>query len=62
MTSSEIIEQFKALPEAERRMIARFILQYDKLWIPDSFRHGMTEADRNELIDMEVALRSAPPK
>jgi hypothetical protein len=62
MTSSEIIEQFKALPEMERRMVARFILQHDTFWIPDSFREGMTEADRNELIDMETALHSAPPK
>ena len=61
MSSSEIIDQFKALPETERRMVARFILQYDKFWIPDSFRHGMTEADRNELIDMEIALHNPPP-
>ena len=62
MSASEIIEQFKALPEVERKQVAPFALKSDKSWIPDSFRQGMLEADRGELVDMEIALRETPPK
>ncbi|HZO84455.1 MAG TPA: hypothetical protein VFC26_04535 [Verrucomicrobiae bacterium] len=62
MSASEIIEQFKALPEPERKQVALFVLKSDKSWIPDSFRQGMLEAERGELVDMEIALHEAPPK
>ena len=62
MSASEIIEQIKALPESERREVALYVLKSDKSWIPNSFRQGMLEADRGELVDMEIALREAPPE
>ena len=55
MNASEIIEQFKALPEPERKQVALFVLKSDKSWIPDSFRQGMLEAERGELVDMDIA-------
>ena len=61
MSASEIIEQFKALPETERKQVALFVLKSDKSWIPDSFRQGMLEAERGELVDMEIALHQPPP-
>lgn len=61
MTATEVIEQFKALPVAERGRVATFILQEDKSWIPDSFRQGMAEAEAGRLFDMESALNDKPP-
>jgi predicted transcriptional regulator len=62
MTATDVIEQIKALPEAERKQVALFVLKSDKSWIPDSFRQGMLEAERGEFVDMEVALHEKPPQ
>jgi predicted transcriptional regulator len=61
MTASEIIKEFKALPQEDRRSVATFILTEDKSWIPDSFREGMAEADAGRLFDMDAVLNDKPP-
>jgi hypothetical protein len=44
MSASEIIDQFKALPANERAQVAKFILENDDSWIPESFKQGMADA------------------
>lgn len=60
VSANEVIEQFKALSATERKQVALFILKSEKCWIPESFHQGMLEADRGELVDMEVALWQPP--
>ena len=38
MSTEEIIEQIKALPDSERAVIARFLQERDDSWIPASFK------------------------
>lgn len=61
MTANQLIEEFKALPESERKQVAVYVLTADKSWIPDSFREGMQEAEEGQLVDMEIALHEKPP-
>jgi predicted transcriptional regulator len=61
MTASEIIKEFQALPQEERRSVATFILTEDKSWIPDSFRQGMAEAEAGKLFDIDMVLNDKPP-
>jgi predicted transcriptional regulator len=45
VSATEIIEQFKALPASERAQVARFVVENDDSWIPESFKQGMADAD-----------------
>ena len=61
MSAQEVIEQFKALPPTERERVARFVLEEDDSWIPDSFKRGMADAEAGRFVDMETVLSGAPP-
>ncbi len=61
MTAEAIIEEIKSLPPAERVRVAKFIVEQDDSWIPDSFKQGMADAAAGRLIEMETALRETPP-
>ncbi len=45
MSATEVIERFKALPASERAQVARFVVENDDSWIPESFKQGMADAE-----------------
>jgi hypothetical protein len=44
MSAQQVIEEFKALPPAERAQVSKFVVENDDSWIPESFKQGMVEA------------------
>jgi hypothetical protein len=60
VSATEIIEQFKALSPSERAQVAKFVVENDDSWIPESFKQGMTDAAAGRLADMENVLSGAP--
>jgi predicted transcriptional regulator len=61
VSATEIIEQFKALPAKERAEVARFIVENDDSWIPESFKQGMADAEAGRLVDLDTALNQPYP-
>lgn len=61
MSAQEIIEQIKALPAAERAQVAKFVMEEDDSWIPESFKQGMADAAAGRFADMETVLSGAKP-
>jgi predicted transcriptional regulator len=61
VNATEIIEQFKALPASERAQVARFVVENDDSWIPETFEQGMAEAEAGELVDLDTALNEPYP-
>jgi len=56
VSATELIEQFKALPADERAQVAKFVVENDDSWIPQSFREGMADAEAGDLVDLDTAL------
>lgn len=56
MSATELIEQFKSLPANERAQVAKFVVENDDSWIPQSFREGMADAEAGDLVDLDTAL------
>jgi hypothetical protein len=61
MSASEIIEHFKALPPNERAEVAKFVVENDDSWIPESFKQGMADAEAGRFVDIETVLSGAKP-
>ena len=61
MSATELIQQFKALPAEERAAVARFVVENDDSWIPDSFQQGMKDAASGRFAEMETVLRGDKP-
>ena len=61
MSAQEIIDQIKALPSEERAKVARFVLEADDSWVPESFKEGMRAADEGRFVDLETAMFEEPP-
>ena len=61
MSATEIIEQIKGLPADERAQVAKFVVEQDDSWIPESFKQGMADAEAGRFVDMEPVLSGAPP-
>ena len=61
MSAQEIIEQIKALPADERAKVAKFVLEEDDSWVPQSFKEGMADAAAGRFVDLEVVLSGAKP-
>jgi predicted transcriptional regulator len=61
MSASELIEQFKALPAKERAKVAKFVVENDDSWIPESFKQGMADAEAGRFADMDIVLSGAKP-
>ncbi len=55
MSATELIEQFKSLPANERAQVAKFVVENDDSWIPQSFREGMADAEAGHLVDLDTA-------
>ncbi len=56
MSAAELIAQFKSLPANERAQVAKFVVENDDSWIPDSFREGMAGAQAGRFVDLDEAL------
>lgn len=61
MSATEIIEQIKALPAKERAEVAKFVVENDDSWIPESFKQGMADAGAGRFAEMETVLNGAEP-
>ena len=61
MSVQEIIEHIKALPPNERAQVAKFVVENDDSWIPDSFKQGMADAAAGQFADIETVLSGAKP-
>jgi predicted transcriptional regulator len=61
MTAQAVIKQFKALPPKERAAVARFVVESDDSWIPESFKRGMSDAEEGRFANMDTVLSDAPP-
>ena len=61
MSATEFIEQFKALPASEKAQVAKFVVENDDSWIPESFKQGMADAEGGRLVDLETALNEPYP-
>lgn len=61
MSTEEIIEQIKALPAKERAKVAKFVLEEDDSWVPESFKQGMADAEAGRFVDMEKVMSGAKP-
>ena len=61
MSASELIEQFKALPAKDRAQVAKFVVENDDSWIPESFKQGMADAEAGRFTDMDTVLSGAKP-
>jgi predicted transcriptional regulator len=59
MSATELIEQFKALPANERAQVAKFVVENEDSWIPESFREGMADAEAGQTVDLETALNES---
>jgi len=62
MSAQEIIEKIKILPADERAKVAKFIMEQDDSWIPESFKEGMADAEAGNFADMEEVLSGAKPR
>jgi predicted transcriptional regulator len=61
MTAQAVIKQFKALPPKERAQVAKFVVESDDSWIPESFKRGMADAKAGRFVEMDTVLSDAPP-
>ena len=61
LTAQAVIKQFKALPAKERARVAKFVMESDDSWIPESFKRGMADAEAGRFADMDDVLSDAPP-
>ena len=61
MIATEIIEQFKALSATERTQVAKFVVENDDSWIPESFKQGMADAEAGRFVDLDTALNESYP-
>ena len=61
VSATEIIEQIKALPPSERAQVAKFVVENDDSWIPESFKQGMADAAAGRFVDMDTVLSGAKP-
>ena len=61
VSAQEIIEQIKALPASERAQVAKFVVENDDSWIPESFKQGMADAEAGRFADIETVLSGAKP-
>ena len=61
MSAAEIIAHFKALPPNERAQVAKFVVENDDSWIPESFKQGMADAEAGRVIDVDTALQEPYP-
>jgi predicted transcriptional regulator len=57
MSVSEILREIKALPQNERLHLVEQLVKLTEADIPESFREGMAQAERGELLDFDETLK-----
>ncbi len=57
MSVAEIIREIKALPAKERAQVAKFVVEDDDSWIPESFKEGMEDIRAGRVMDLDEALK-----
>ena len=61
MSAQQVIEEFKALPPAERAQVTKYVVEHDDSWIPEEFKLGMADAEAGRFVDMDTVLSGAKP-
>ncbi len=61
MTAQAVIKQFKALSQRQRAEVAKFVVESDDSWIPESFKQGMADAEAGRFTEMNTVLNDTPP-
>ncbi len=61
MTAQTVIKQFKSLPPKQRAEVAKYVVESDDSWIPESCKRGMADAEAGRFADMDAVLNDAPP-
>ena len=61
MSAEQVIAEFKELSPAERAQVAKFVVEQDDSWVPESFKQGMADAEAGRFVDMETVLSGAKP-
>ena len=61
MTTLQIIEELKTLPESELEKVRAFLAGFQDDKIPASFWQGLREADEGKLIDLQDEHFDQPP-
>ena len=63
MSTTELAEQIKALPDEERAKLIEQLHKDAPAWIPESFREGMADIAAGRTVELdEVLRRPLPPK
>jgi predicted transcriptional regulator len=57
MSANELLHAIETLPKQEQIWLMEKLSELAAADIPDSFRQGMAEAERGELMDLDEALR-----
>jgi hypothetical protein len=57
MSVTEILHEIEALPSEERIRLVEKLVQLTESEVPESFRQGMAEAARGDLLELDDALR-----
>ena len=61
MSATEVIKQFKALSASERAQVAKFVVENDDSWIPESFKQGLADVEAGRFVDLDTALNEPYP-
>ena len=61
MSAQQVIEDFKALPPAERALVTKFVVEHDDSWIPEEFKQGMADIAAGRVVDLDTALNEPYP-
>jgi hypothetical protein len=61
MTAAQVITAIDSLPPQEREAVIHHVHEIEADMIPESFRTGMDEAARGELIEMHDEHFHRPP-
>jgi hypothetical protein len=51
----------QSLPSSERAQVAKFVVENDDSWIPESFKQGMADAEAGRFVDLDTALNEPYP-
>lgn len=62
MTATQIIAEIDRLSLEEKEVVIVHVHELETAMIPDSFRAGMEEAARGELVEVEDAHFTRPPQ
>ncbi len=62
MTATQVIAEIDRLPLEEKEAVFVHVHELEESMIPDSFRMGMKEAARGELIELQDTHFTRPPQ